>query len=69
MDFKIKGADEMEFGSNPNKMGGLTRKTADYAEVLENPEKLNRPYIKPTVKKNNRNADKIFEQEIAKANS
>jgi len=71
LDFKIKGADSLEFGSNPNKFGGLTEATANYAKVLEegNRRIKKRPFIRPTVKKNNRRAQKHFEAELRKANS
>ena len=70
IDYKVQGSYKMEFGSNPAKNGN-TAKTSKYAKVLEygNGRIARRPYLQPSMKKNERNGAKHFERELRKAMS
>jgi|TARA_R110000765_G_scaffold46663_1_gene96196 hypothetical protein len=70
IDYKVQGAYRMEFGSNPAKNGN-TAKTSKYAKVLEDGSGriARRPYLQPSMKKNERNGAKHFERELRKAMS
>jgi len=65
--FKIKGAESMEFGSNPQKSDSA-KKTWLYARRLEvgDARIARRPYLEPSVRKNARNGRKHFESELRK---
>jgi len=69
LDFQIKGADELEFGSRPQPGNSFQQKTIRYARRLEigTGKMAARPYLKPAVKKANRNARRHFIAEIQKA--
>jgi len=75
IDFQIHGADSMEFGSNPN-ANLLARAAAPAgASISVYPAALEfgtgrmapRPYLRPTIEKNNRRARAHFEAEIRRA--
>lgn len=55
-DFFVRGTSELFFGSR-----------ADYAPFLELKEHLDRPYLRPSIEKNERNTIDHFERQVAKA--
>lgn len=69
IDFQIHGAQQLEFGSRPGKFGGTTANTANYAKVLEEGggRIQKRPYLEPTVKKNQRNLQKHSRNRLRQA--
>ena len=71
IDFQITGSDSMEFGSRPQPGNAFQKRTKDYAKHLElGTNKMQaRPYLKPAVRKINRNGRKHFEAELARAHS
>lgn len=67
INFKVSGANTMEFGSKEITSSYPHRAFVDYGRYLEPNAKLNRPFLINAIKRNYRNIQIHFEREIKKS--
>lgn len=67
IDFKVSGANTMEFGSKEITSSYPNQAFVDYGRYLEPDAKLNRPFLINAIKRNYRNIQIHFEREIKKS--